>query len=313
MDRPALSAFPERLTLELTNECNYRCVMCPSRIKPDEPRGVMDPALFRRIVDQAAEHPPVALVPFFRGESLLHPDLISLLTHARTKGLGPIQLATNAALLDEETARGLLDVPLDFISFSLDTIDPEEYAGLRQGGSLDRVQRNVFRLLELRERGRFPTQVQVSATRVAANAQSIDRFIDFWRDRVDRTRIYYEHSSDGHTGSLDCPEVPKDMARRPCHKLYSDMVVYFDGRVAACNHDWFRAEPLGDLTRASVAEVWLGPAYENLRDQHLAPDRMADPTCLYCDHWKVGYLDPPFVGELYTPNAPRKKIRAASG
>jgi MoaA/NifB/PqqE/SkfB family radical SAM enzyme len=122
--------FPNRLTLELTNHCNYSCVMCPARIDPGQPRGFMDSGLFRRLVDEAAEHPPVALVPFFRGESLMHPHILELLCYAKSKGLGPIQLASNAALLDESMAKGLLDAGLDFISFSLDSGSPENRRGL---------------------------------------------------------------------------------------------------------------------------------------------------------------------------------------
>lgn len=293
--------FPRRLTLELTNACNLRCAMCPSRLRPELAKGLMEPSLFRRIVDQAAEHRPVALVPFFRGEPLMHPQVLELLDHAKRRGLGPVQLVTNGLLLDEGLARGLLDLGLDFISFSLDSVRPEEYAQIRQGGDFSMAMANVARFMDYRGRGGYATEVQVSATRTGLNQESISQFIAYWQRRADRTRIYYEHSGDGHTGSLDCPEVPRDMERRPCHKLFEDMVVYFDGGVALCNHDWYRAPVLGDLNAASVAQVWLGPAYQELRRQHLHPQELQDGTCRHCDHWKISYLDKPYVGELYTP------------
>lgn len=304
-------AFPERLTLELTNACNYRCAMCPSRWRPGQTRNLMTPALFRRIVDEAAEHLPVAVVPFFRGESLLHPDLVPLLIHAKVRGLGPIQLTTNGMLLDEDLTRSLLDLGLDFISFSLDTVRPAEYARIRVGGDFERVMANVRRFIELRDLGGYPTEVQVSATRTGLNQESIAEFIAHWRQRADRTRIYYEHSKDGKTGSLDCPEVPRQMERRPCRKLYTDLVVYCDGQVAACNHDWFREPALGDLNRQGVAEVWRGPAYAALRAQHQAPATLADPTCQGCDHWKMFYLAKNFIGELYTPCREKRHERSA--
>jgi sulfatase maturation enzyme AslB (radical SAM superfamily) len=303
--------FPTRLTLELTNACNFRCAMCPSLLRPDLPRGLMDPELFRRIVDQAAEHLPVGLVPFFRGEPLLHPQLLPLLDYAKRRGLGPIQLVTNGMLLTAEVARGLLDLGLDFISFSLDTVIPSEYARIRQGGDFSTVMANVARFLDLRGRHGYATEVQVSATRTGLNQESISQFIAYWQCRADRTRIYYEHSGDGHTGSLDCPEVPQDMERRPCHKLFSDMVVYFDGGAALCNHDWYRAPALGDLNHATVQEVWLGAAYQELRRQHLHPQELGDATCRHCDHWKISYLDKPMVGELYTPTPEGRRARHA--
>ena len=267
----------------------------------DTPKGMMEVGLFQSVVDQAADHLPVTLVPFFRGESLLHPHLVQMLSYARIKGLQPIQLATNGSLLDREVGRRLLDLGLDFISFSLDTIDAEEYSRIRGNGHLDQVIRNILRFIELRDKGGYRTEVQVSATRTELNRASIDDFVDFWREKADRTRVYYEHSCDGNLGSLDCLEVPRQMERKPCRKVFSDMVVYFDGTVAACNHDWFRTPPLGDLRRQSVIQVWRGQPYHDLRTQHLNPETLSDQTCLTCDHWKINYLEDKIIGELYVP------------
>ncbi|MEW5723048.1 MAG: radical SAM protein [Thermodesulfobacteriota bacterium] len=303
MTLPEPGLFPRRLTLELTNECNYNCAMCPSRIDRSWARGLMEERLFRKLVDEAAGYPPVALVPFFRGESLLHPRLAELLKYAKIKGLEPIQLATNGSLLDEATARGLLEAGLDFLSFSLDSMRPEEYARIRPGGRLDRVVDNIQRFLDLRDRGGYGTEVQVSATRTALNRESLGELVEYWRPLADRVRVYYEHSADGRTGSLDCAEVPGDMPRRACHKVFTDLVVYYDGGVAACNHDWFRHPPLGDAREKSLAAIWTSPAYEDLRRQHLEPERLTDQTCQGCDHWKVNYLEKPFIGEVYESKA----------
>lgn len=291
--------FPSRLTIELTNQCNYKCAMCPSRWQPDTLRGLMAPELFHFLVDQAAEHLPVTMVPFFRGESLLHPDALGLLAYAKRRGLGPVQLASNGWLLDEVMARGLLDTGLDFISFSVDTDDAEEYTAIRVGGELGRVKANVERFIALRDKGGYPTEIQVSATRTKANAASIIRFVDFWRHRADRTRIYYEHSIDGHTGSLECDEIPAHMERRPCPKVFGETVVYFGGQAALCNHDWFRNAPLGDLTKQSMAELWHSQAYQDIRSQHQDPATLHDEVCLHCDHWKIPYLDQGLIGELH--------------
>lgn len=299
-----LLEFPERLTLELTNACNLRCAMCPSRLRPDMERGQMDHRLFEAVIDQAAEHLPVALVPFFRGESLLHPRLVPLLAYAKYRGVGPIQLVTNGTLLSPRLAAQLLDLGLDFISFSLDTVRADEYAAIRRGADLERVMAKVMAFLELREAGGYATEVQVSATRSAANRESIAEFIAFWRGKVDRVRIYYEHSADGHPGSLACPEVPRGMARRACRKPFGDLVVYWNGQVAACNHDWWRTPPLGDLNVQTVAQVWFGAPYESLRRQHLHPETLQDATCRHCDHWKMYYLPDSLVGELYRNETP---------
>jgi molybdenum cofactor biosynthesis enzyme MoaA len=99
--------------------------------------GFMDKEVFEKIVDECAEHLPVALVPFFRGESLLHNHFNDFIRYAKAKGLGPIQFTTNATLLNEKMNERILSSGIDFISFSLDTIDKESYEKNRLGADFD--------------------------------------------------------------------------------------------------------------------------------------------------------------------------------
>lgn len=58
--------------------------------------------------------------------------------------------------------------------------------------------------------------------------------------------MYPEHSSNGAFGSLkekyNLPDINK---RLPCKKVFTDMVIYWNGDAAVCNHDWGRKEYIG--------------------------------------------------------------------
>jgi radical SAM protein with 4Fe4S-binding SPASM domain len=43
------------------------------------------------------------------------------------------------------------------------------------------------------------------------------------------------------------------------------MVVYYDGKVALCNHDWNTQLKLGDLNHQTITNVWTGEAYQKVR------------------------------------------------
>lgn len=278
--------FPCRITLELTNFCNLHCVFCPRRYMEKE-TGFMDVGLARDLMAQMQAHAPVAVVPFFRGESLTHPHWDQLLASLHEFGLGPIQLATNASLLTEERAHRLLEIGLDTLSFSMDTTNPETYRRLR-GSDYATSLGNVLRFLELREgagREKCPT-VQVSAVKSAGNANEIEAFVDFWQPRVDRLRIYPEHSSDGHLGSL--PGGAASVERTPCHKISEEMAIYWNGDVALCNHDWTRrlnGPSLGSVRTASIEDVWTGAPYEQVREAHASGCLAGLVPCEHCRHW----------------------------
>ncbi len=296
--------FPERLTLELTNDCNLSCVMCPRR-EMEKGTGYMDIELFRKIIAEASGQLPVTLVPFFRGESLLHPDFLTMLKEAKQAGLGPVQLTTNAMLLDEGLSLGILEAGLDFISFSLDVLGKGNYERMRRGGDYELVTSNIDGFLGLRKKLRLarPT-VQVSSVETEENSAMLDDFVDYWSEKVERVRIYPEHSKDGSFGSLgERFELPEFERRLPCRKVFTDMVVYFNGEVAVCNHDWARSEFIGNARDATIREIWHSEKYEEIRENHRLGMLDADPTCSGCDHWKMYYVDEGRIGALYEEDA----------
>nr|WP_287411745.1 radical SAM/SPASM domain-containing protein [Pseudodesulfovibrio sp.] len=293
--------FPRRVTLELTNRCNLSCTFCPRQFM-EKDRGFMDFELARDLILEMKDHAPVTVVPFFRGESLLHPQWYDILRLIQDHEVGEIQFTTNASLLNVQNSERILDLDLSFISFSLDTLDPVLYAASRRGADLDKVTNNVLKFLKMRDACGSSTQVQVSAVETQAHKVGMDAFVKYWREKVDRVRVYAEHSSDGHPGSID-QELPTFEKRLPCHKPFSDMVVYWNGQTACCNHDWTRlvnGVPLGDVGADGIAAVWQGESYARLRKMHMESHLDGVVPCDGCDHWKMYYMENGFLGRTYT-------------
>jgi radical SAM protein with 4Fe4S-binding SPASM domain len=162
---------------------------------------------------------------------------------------------------------------LDFISFSIDT--PERF-GTRRKADYKKVECNILRFISL------PGKPETQVSMVGGKPEDVQRFREIWAGKVDRIRIYEEHSDDGKFGSL----VVKRDNRQPCRKVFEDIVVSWDGKVRRCNHDW-AGEPLGDASTQSLSEIWNGKRYNSLRRQHqeLA---ITDEACSPCDSWYAG-------------------------
>jgi sulfatase maturation enzyme AslB (radical SAM superfamily) len=301
--RYAPGDFPQRITLELTNRCNLNCTFCPRKLM-EARRGNMDLELAGRLIEEMAEHRPLQVVPFFRGESLLHPHWVSILSMIKKQNLGEIQFTTNASCFGEREAKQILDLGIDFISFSLDTLDAALYNRLRRGANYTRCLTNVLRFLDLREKDGAATRVQVSAVETDDTREGLKAFINYWRARVDRVRIYVEHSRNGYPGSIDA-SFPNSSIQKPCRKVFTDMVIYWDGTVGLCNHDWTRPKAgplLGDLNTSSITEVWKSRSYDGVRTMHLNGDVSGLVPCANCDHWKMYYTPSGFLGKTYYPD-----------
>ena len=260
--------FPKRVEIEPSAVCNFKCSYCPRRFV-EGLGGFIDETLFRRLVDEVAAHPDRIVVLHRRGESLLHPKIADLLHYVAGK-FAEVQMATNGSIMNEKIARALFD-GVDFLSFSLDP--PATFEQVR-GFDYPTVKRNVEFLLEMKEKWNATTKVQVSMVRTGETLEeNVQAFKAEWAGKVGRIRVYEEHSANGNFGSLKAPR----SERKPCVMPFYQTLIYVDGKVGRCNHDW-DGEPLGDVTRQTISEVWNSPAYRGLRDQH-EKLQITDATC----------------------------------
>lgn len=292
--------FPSRVIVELTNQCNILCRMCPRRYSRME-KGFLNYGLFKKIIDEISAHPKTGLIPFFRGESILHPQFIKMMKYAKSMRIRPIQLATNGILFTEDIAHVVLNLGIDFISFSLDTIHKDVYSKVRIGSKYNIVIKNIEYLIKEKKSRRLKLpEIQVSMVETSQTRASKRDFITYWVNKVDRVRIYREHSADGVFGRIgEKGERPLEK-RKPCSKLISEMAVYCNGDVAICNHDWNRKESIGSVEGSSIADVWNSEAYRTLRMQHFENNIAGGTVCARCNYWIEHYVSGGKIGDLYT-------------
>lgn len=264
--------LPKRVELELSNSCNLRCTYCPrSHLK--NPSGFMDKKLFIKVIDEITEFPETVLVLHRRGESLLHPEFNALLGYIAGK-FKEVQMATNATLLMPDKFEAIIKA-LTFISFSIDI--PQVFDLTRKPAKYSAVENNIKRFLD-HNKGRVRTQVSMVET-CQTPKENVELFKKIWGGKVDRIRIYEEHSIGGVFGSIRNPR----KERKPCIMPFYEMLVYYDGKVGRCNHDWV-GEPMGDLNAETIRQIWLNKRYEALRREH-SNLKLTDHLCAKCDSW----------------------------
>jgi len=298
--------FPNRITVELTNQCNVSCTFCPRQKVPMQ-IGCMDFDLYKKIIDEASEHLPVKLVIFFRGESLLHPQFIECLSYAKKRGIGPVQFASNALALTPDIAEQMLEADIDFISFSLDTLDECVYNRTRATGNLNKSIENVIALSDMvkkrRNEGKSAPTLQVSTIKIPDYVEGHNEFVEFWKKYVDIVRVYYEHDDNGRFRD---PEVEKELPqmeeRCACRKIFTDFLIYWDGRLALCNYDWRGGLAPLNVNNMSIMEAWNSETYEQVRRMHNENTFDDSNMCKNCQHWRIDYMPKGFLGESYKGN-----------
>lgn len=149
------SASLARIYVEPTNRCNLDCLTCMRNVW-DEAPGMMSEEIFQRILDATRSLQPAPSILFGGyGEPLVHPRICDMVEQATRSG-AVVELITNGILLDEGTARRLIQSGLDRLWVSLDGATPESYADVRLGASLPTVIENLRRLKTLRAKMNAP-------------------------------------------------------------------------------------------------------------------------------------------------------------
>ena len=113
------------LRVSITSKCNLNCYYCHNEGQIcHEPE--MSAGLIIRIINKAASL-GVRKVKFSGGEPLVRPDFEAIL--AELPKLKNVSATTNGVLLSKR-AKGLKAAGLDRVNISLDTLNPEIYAGI---------------------------------------------------------------------------------------------------------------------------------------------------------------------------------------
>jgi len=288
---PKAPPFPGRLLLDMYGGCNLKCAMClvhsrrrragHRRVAERTSKRVMPLEGLQRILDEAAKAAPKPLLfTSFYGEPLATPSFGGKVYLMKRKGF-QVVCHTNGILCDEDLCRFFVEIGLDAVSFSLDATRPETYKAIRGVDKLRRLEETVKMLLRARDGAACP-RIGVSFTRQDVNMAEEEGFVERWRDVVDVVRV---NASFSGGAPVNHPYLPAPEKRAPCGTLYRTMPIFYNGDVGLCCRDSFGDYQMGNVFKSSVAEVWNGARFAEMRCLHESGKWGEVPLCAHCDGW----------------------------
>ena len=286
--------FPKVILIDTISYCNLKCSMCFHR-EMKRKKGIMPWPLFTKIIDEiAAVDKNVRVWMVFFGEALLlkkrKPSIFDMIAYAKKKGLTDVVLNSNANLLDEKAARGLIDAGLDAIYIGIDAFDPNTYEQIRIGGNYEETVANVLGLIRLKKELKTQNpEIFVQFVEMEINSKQKDKFVDFWtRQRVTakiRPKVSW-------AGMVEAPNLVLDNKDRwPCYWAMQTVSITDQGKVVTCAVDLDAKFIAGDINTQSIKEVWNGEL-RKLRRIHLEGCFEKLPqNCRDCRDWQSARAD----------------------
>jgi hypothetical protein len=263
--------FPPVVRLETTNACNARCTICPHR-NMHRPITTMQEDLYRELIDQCAAGGCREVHLHNFGEPLLDKRLEERVAYAKRSGIRKVKIFCNGSLLTPGRAKGLIDAGLDEIKVSFDGANREEFERIRTPLQFDSVVQNVVDLVNLRNRLQSGLKVHVTCCSTTDRNATQGVLMQV----VDSCDFGKLHNWGGQT------TVAKQI-RKPCARLWQTFTVLANGDVALCCLDYDGQQILGHVDgQHSIADVWNGAAYRQIRRLHRASRQGETLLCANC-------------------------------
>ncbi len=261
-----LPEFPRLIDVEMTNTCNFRCLMCPTgNFSQKRAKGFMTDELFYRLLEDIRPYrTPLRFIRW--GEPLTHPSILQYLRDCRTAGV-MTHINTNGSKLTDEMMDELLAIPVESIKFSFQGVDRKSYAEMRNIDFFDELIETVRRLHDKRGDRRYPF-IHVSTTITYESKEMVTHFRETFKGIADmvnvgRTVLEYvdlnavrlrPHEFEELKRLKELESVVK--VHPECPEVFDKLSINWDGTITACCMDSENKMLLGDLTKNTVKEVW---------------------------------------------------------
>ena len=266
---------PMQLNIELTSYCNLRCKMCYYNFVENRTREHMSLELVDQIVREAGELHVESLWLGAYSESLLHPNIIEVIKRfAKVKSMD-FWLATNGVLLNRELSETIVDIPLTWLTVSLDAATSETYKQIR-GGRLEVVERNILQFLEIREmRNSQLPFLRVSFVDMKENHKELEMFQEKWAGKADIVDVQtlVDFSENGIRADVNKSFICRDVGRL--------LSIKYDGELLpCCNSSYKNKEERFFLQNTSIQQFWESDFHKKLLDSVRCKQYL--PCCAEC-------------------------------
>ena len=268
--------YPRLVAVETTNHCNAKCIFCPNNALARD-KGPMEPDLFEKIIEDCREFPLEAIEPFIQGDPFSDPYILERLELIRRRLPNTkLRLYTNGYGMSPKKVDAMLDLGIDHLFVSLNTLDPEKYRAV-MGIPLKRTLDNMAYLTDPARRPRIAKKITFRMVRLGdTTLEEQDDFLSYCKERGVRSFIVGLFNYKGDINSaLPVPRYGCEHVNR--------LDILASGRVTLCCMDQDGEYGWGDANKMSVLELYRHPAARRYREFHSSGRRRDIEPCGTCN------------------------------
>lgn len=280
--------LPDAVDIDISNRCNIHCISCFHSVERFRPMEDMDLDTFKLALDQAEGNASTVTIGN-HGEPFLHKDVFEMLEEVKKRGFF-LNLINNGTLLDEKKSRRLLEIGVDRLVFSLDSVDPQKYPLIRKGARLEVTLKNILNFLKLNCEKGLDTYVNISTVDTQLALKSNPSIFEYFSKLP--VHIVYTSPMLNFHNVLSIREETKFLTKYQDAENFKDVPVClggFDrilirpnGNVSLCAIDWDCIHILGNIKDEPYTRLWNNKKAQEFRRALITGD--------YSEIEKKGFL-----------------------
>lgn len=275
--------------------CNLACDYCVHSLPMAErgfiaKQGTLDFALYKKAMDDLRIFPRKLKMLRFAGtgEPLLHPEIVEMITYAKTAGVAEsIDIVTNGLLLTKDMILGLVEAGLGRIRISLQGLDDRAYSYRCEEGTFNRLVENIRFFYEKRKK----TQIYVKIIDVSLPSAGEARFMELFGDIADFLaiehlipavdKIDYDKLGGAELTQNGSNVLDVEVCPQPFYMLQLNP----DGNVVPCcametPYVW------GNVEADSLQTIWNGEARHMFLQYQLEKRKAEFAVCSKCQQYR---------------------------
>ena len=151
-------------TVDILSSCNLKCASCPHSIEGhDTPKGSMTLETFEKVFDKIlVDSPDVSHLSLYSwGEPLLHPHIDKIVDYAHERNVA-VALSSNLSISFEQRLDKLISKSPEYLKVSLSGYYPTAYNNTHEGGDINLVKSNLYRLRYAIDKYKSSTLVDIN-------------------------------------------------------------------------------------------------------------------------------------------------------
>lgn len=269
--QPVVPYLPDTVDIDIANRCNLRCISCFHVSRDFKALKDMTWETFEKVVEQA-EGRATAVTIGNHGEPFLHRQALEMLAELKRRGFF-VNLINNGTRMFEETARKVIELGIDRVVFSVDSVDPDVYGNVRVHGTYEVTMTNVLTFLKLNYEAGMPCYVNISMVDTPTALKSKVDLFDYFAQLP--VHVSYISPMLNFQDSLEIREQTKfvklyggqdDPSKWPvCVNGFDRILIRPSGEVSLCAIDWNRVHILGNIHDTPYYELWNNDKAQEFR------------------------------------------------